>query len=50
MADGRAIFATGAVVNDRQSSVLLKAAGIRPEARTAALRGIADEITLYEIP
>jgi class 3 adenylate cyclase len=50
MADARAILATGAVVEDPQSSVLLKAAGIRPEARAAVLRGIPDEITLYEIP
>jgi class 3 adenylate cyclase len=50
MADARAILATGAVVDDRQSSLLLKAAGIRPEGRTAVLRGIAEEITLFEIP
>src|SRR5215203_1531098 len=50
MADARAILATGAVVDDPQSSILLKTAGIRPQARSAVLRGIADEVTLYEIP
>jgi class 3 adenylate cyclase len=50
MADGRAILATDAVVDDSQSAILLEGAGIRPEVRTAVLRGIPDEITLYEIP
>ena len=50
MADARAILATRAVVDDPKSSVLLKAAGVRPEARTAVLRGIAHEITVCEIP
>jgi hypothetical protein len=48
MADARAILATGAVVEDPQSAILLKGAGIRPEARTAVLREI-PEVTLYEI-
>jgi class 3 adenylate cyclase len=50
MADARAILATRAVVDDPQSSILLKTADIRPQARSAVLRGIADEVTLYEIP
>jgi len=49
MADARSIFATRPVVDDPQASALLTSAGIRPEARTAVLRGIPDELTIYQI-
>jgi len=49
MADARAILATGAVVDDPQSSILLKTAGVGLEVRTAVLRGIPSEIVLYQI-
>ncbi len=50
LAISRAILATGSVIDDAQSSRLLAAAGLKPESRRYALRGIADELTLYEIP
>ena len=50
LAVSRAIFATGAVVEDARSARLLHGAALRPIAQRAALRGIADEVTVYEIP
>jgi len=49
-ADSRAILATGSVVDNVETTELLAAAGLRPLSRRYALRGIADELTLYEIP
>jgi class 3 adenylate cyclase len=49
-ADSRAILATGSVVENAQTTGLLATAGLQPAARRYALRGIADELTLYEIP
>jgi class 3 adenylate cyclase len=49
-ADSRAILATGSVVDDVETTGLLAAAGLKPESRQYALRGIADELTLYAIP
>jgi class 3 adenylate cyclase len=49
LADARAICATGSVVDDPQSSQLLKAVGVRPEPHSTVLRGIPDEMTIYEI-
>ncbi len=46
----RAIFATGAVVDHAETSKLLADAGLIPVAQRHRLRGIADEVTLYEIP
>jgi class 3 adenylate cyclase len=50
VADARAICATGSVVDDPQSSRLLKTVGVRPKPHSAVLRGIPDEMTIYEIP
>ena len=50
VADARAICATGSVVDDPQSSQLLKTVGVRPEPHSTVLRGIPDEMTIYEIP
>jgi class 3 adenylate cyclase len=49
LADARAICATGSVVDDPQSSQLLKDVGVRPEPHSTVLRGIPDEMTIYEI-
>jgi class 3 adenylate cyclase len=49
-ADSRAILATGSVVDSAETAELLAAAGLKPESRRYALRGIADELTLYAIP
>jgi class 3 adenylate cyclase len=49
-ADSRAILATGSVIDDKRTIGLLATAGLRPLSGRYALRGIADELTLYEIP
>jgi class 3 adenylate cyclase len=50
LAVSQAIFATGRVVEDAASARLLAESGVVPSAQQAALRGIAAEMTLYEIP
>ena len=50
LADSRAILATGAVVSDPQASALLETSGLKPTSQRRALRGIADEVPVYEIP
>jgi class 3 adenylate cyclase len=50
LAMSSSIFATGSVVEHPISSKLLVTEGLTPEAQRAALRGIADEVTVYEIP
>ena len=50
LAMSSSIFATGSVVEHPVSSKLLVTEGLTPEAQRAALRGIADEVTVYEIP
>jgi class 3 adenylate cyclase len=50
LASSRAIFATSSIVEDAQSSKLLASSGLHPVQQRAALRGIADEMLVYEIP
>jgi class 3 adenylate cyclase len=50
LAGSQAIFATGAVVEHPPATKLLEEAGMMPLAQRRALRGVADELTLYEIP
>jgi class 3 adenylate cyclase len=50
LAGSQAIFATGAVVEHPPATKLLEATGVMPLAQRRALRGVADELTLYEIP
>jgi class 3 adenylate cyclase len=50
LASSRAIFVTKPVVEDAKSAKILAAAGLRPTMQIAALRGIADDTTVYEIP
>ncbi|MGO4706761.1 adenylate/guanylate cyclase domain-containing protein [Microvirga sp. 2MCAF38] len=50
LATSRAIFATEAVVEDRETSLLIERQGLHPMAQRAALRGINDEFSVYEIP
>jgi class 3 adenylate cyclase len=50
LAVSRSIFATGAVVEDPSTFRLLKDSGLTPVERRHAVRGIADELTLFEIP
>jgi class 3 adenylate cyclase len=44
-----AIFATGSVIDGPNASNVLTGKGIAPIARTAALRGIANEMPVYEL-
>jgi class 3 adenylate cyclase len=50
LADSRAILATGPVVRHPQASTLLQTNGLKPVSQRRALRGIADEVAVYEIP
>jgi class 3 adenylate cyclase len=50
LADSRTILATGPVVTHPQASTLLEKSGLRPVSQSRALRGIADEVAVYEIP
>ncbi|HTS20444.1 MAG TPA: adenylate/guanylate cyclase domain-containing protein [Casimicrobiaceae bacterium] len=50
LAVSRSILATGPVVDHPQASELLATGGIRPQSRQLPLRGIADEMPVYEIP
>jgi class 3 adenylate cyclase len=50
LADSRAIFATGSVVNYPETSSLLKASGLAPMAQRRAVQGLSGELAVYEIP
>ncbi len=50
LASSRAIFVTKPVVEDAKAAKLLETAGLQPSMQLAALRGIADQTTVYEIP
>ena len=50
LASSRAIFVTKSVVDDPRAAKILQSSGLRPSEQRAALRGIADETTVYEIP
>jgi len=50
LADSRAILATRPVVSHPQASALLETSGLKPVSQRRALRGIADEVAVYEIP
>ena len=50
LASSRAIFVTQPVVEDPNAAKILQSQSLRPSVRRAALRGMADETTVYEIP
>jgi class 3 adenylate cyclase len=50
LAASRAILATGPVIEHKETARLLDKGGLKPAAQRAALRGIADTMTVYEIP
>jgi class 3 adenylate cyclase len=50
LASSRSIFVTQSVVEDPKSAKLLEGSRLQPMMQRAALRGIADETTVYEIP
>jgi class 3 adenylate cyclase len=50
LASSRAIFVTQPVVEDPNAAKILEAEDLHPTMQRAALRGISDETTVYEIP
>jgi class 3 adenylate cyclase len=50
LADSQVILATGPVVTHPQASTLLKTNGLDLVSQRRALRGISDEVAVYEIP
>jgi class 3 adenylate cyclase len=50
LADSRSILATGPVVKHPQASTLLSSNGLSPVPQLRALRGISEELPVYEIP
>jgi class 3 adenylate cyclase len=50
LADSRTILATGPVVDHPQASTLLKRSGLEPVPQSRALRGISEQVAVYEIP
>lgn len=45
-----AIFATQSVVGNPRASAILEESGLKPVAQRSALRGITNEMAVYEIP
>jgi class 3 adenylate cyclase len=50
LAVSRSIFASRQVVGNAEASKLLQARGITPMQRDYLLRGVANELAVYEIP
>ncbi len=50
LADSRAIFATKSVVDNPHVSKMLESSKLQPTEQHAALRGVADKMTVYQIP
>jgi class 3 adenylate cyclase len=50
LAVSRAIFATGSVVEYAETASLLEVNGLKPVPQHRAVRGVADELSVYEIP
>ena len=50
LAISRAITASETVVRDPQSAALLESSGLAPVARREALRGVAEAVSVYDIP
>jgi class 3 adenylate cyclase len=50
LAEGRAIYVTEPVVRHAATAELLSREGLVPAARRALLKGIKDELTVFEIP
>jgi class 3 adenylate cyclase len=50
LASSRAILVTQSVVEDPKAAKILEHSGLHPTMQHAALRGIADETTVYQIP
>ena len=49
LANSRTILATGPVIDNPQASILLRESGLAPVAQSRLLRGISEEVAVYEI-
>jgi class 3 adenylate cyclase len=50
LASSRSIFVTETVMADTKAARILESSGLTPTMQRAALRGVADQTTVYEIP
>ena len=50
LAASRSILVTEPVMENAQASAMLETSGLKPEQRRTTLRGIASEMSVYEIP
>jgi class 3 adenylate cyclase len=50
LADSRSILATRSVVTHPKSTSLLETSGLKPVVHRRSLRGVVDEMAVYEIP
>lgn len=50
LADSQAILVTKPVMENPQVAKMLEASKLTPAARDATLRGVADKVTIYQIP
>jgi class 3 adenylate cyclase len=50
LAQSHAIYATGSVVENPETSKLLETSGIRPLPQRATLRDVAEDLKIFEIP
>jgi class 3 adenylate cyclase len=50
LAVSQAILATSSVIEDAQVATVLRTSGVDPQPQRHALRGIAEEVTLFELP
>ena len=50
LADSQAILVTKPVMDNPQVAKMLEVSKLAPAARDATLRGVADKVTIYQIP
>jgi hypothetical protein len=50
LATSSSIFATEPIVRDPETASMLASAGLQPMPQRHSLRGISEELTVYEIP
>ena len=50
LAASRAILTTAPVVKHREAAAILQAGGLRPVPQQRAVRGLAGDVAIYEIP
>jgi class 3 adenylate cyclase len=50
LAVSRSILASGTVIDNPEAAALLKTSGLKPLAKHDPLRGITEEVAVYEIP